>query len=408
MTTDGRSILQATKEHRLVVSVIRNEMAVWLLGYIELYSPVTRSELEGSLDTENPTDLFTSIDHLGGAGLIQKRDDGKLETTELGARLSRLLGVVKEDILDFSRRVISCDVFQLENVDLSAMRANKVSLIEELVHSPHLYGEREGSRYGFVESKVIGEEVVFGYFAQEYWDRSLKYDNGLERREEWDTRYTDLMFVWPLHSSVFILQDTRFYGAPTLNMTTAKNRILMILTLLLDHCNVRRTGDVVFRPFQRTMSKEEMLAVFEESETVSRAQIGLEAVTYPVEQEISVFNPREDWNEMLREIINVYEIPNVGNVVFTAKKLGTLSKSKIAKALALVGELKTITLGRGKGARKVTPRVPTHIARVNVNDPVTEEEVIGIVGYLQERIGVRLTDLPVRRGVADLQIKLDI
>lgn len=401
-------MLQATKEHRLVASVIRSEMAVWLLGYIEVYGPVTRSELEGSLDMEDATNLLTSIEHLGEAGLVQKRNDGKLETTELGARLSRLLGVVKEEILDFSRRVISCDVFQIENVDISAIRANKVSLIEELVHSPRLYGERAGNRYGFVETKVIGEEVVFGYFAQEYWDRSLKYDNGLERREEWDTRYTDLMFVWPLHSSVFMLQDTRFYGAPTLSMTTAKNRIVMILTLLLDQCNVRRTGDMVFRPFQRTMSREEMLAVLEESETVSRAQIGLEAVTYPMEHELSVFNPRQDWNEMLRQIINEYEIPNIGNVVFTAKKLGTLSKSKIAKALALVGEVKAITLWRGKSARKVTPRVPTHIGQVNVSDPVTEEEVMGIVGYLQERIGVLLTDLPVRAKVADLQIKLDI
>jgi len=401
-------MLQATKEHRLVASVIRSEMAVWLLGYIEVYGPVTRSELEGSLDMEDATNLLTSIEHLGEAGLVQKRNDGTLETTELGARLSRLLGVVKEEILDFSRRVISCDVFQIENVDRSAIRANKVSLIEELVHSPRLYGEREGNRYGFVETKVIGEEVVFGYFAQEYWDRSLKYDNGLERREEWDTRYTDLMFVWPLHSSVFMLQDTRFYGAPTLSMTTAKNRIVMILTLLLDHCNVRRTGDIVFRPFQRTMSREEMLAALEESETVSRAQIGLEAATYPVEHELSVFNPRQDWNEMLRQIINEYEIPNIGNVVFTAKKLGTLSKSKIAKALALVGEVKVITLWRGKSARKVTPRVPTHIGQVNVSDPVTEEEVMGIVGYLQERIGVLLTDLPVRAKVADLQIKLDI
>lgn len=408
MITDGRSISQATKEHRLVVSVIRNEIAVWLLGYVELYGPLTSSELEGSLDMENLTNLFTSIDHLEEAGFIQKRSDGKLETTELGARLSRLLGVIKEDILDFSRRTIACDVFQIENVDISEIRAKKVALIEALVRKPRLYGEREGSRYGFVESKIIGEEVVFGYFAQEYWDRSLKYDNGLERREEWDTRYTDLMFIWPLHSPVFILQDTRFYGAPMLSMTTAKNRMVMILTLLLDHCNIRRTGGIVFRPFQRTLSREEMLAVLEESETVSRVQVGLEAVTSPVEHELSVFNPMKDWNEVLRQIINEFEIPNVSNVVFTAKRLGTLSKSKLAKALALVGELKTITVGRGKGARKVTPRVPTHIGRVNVSDPMTEEEAMVIVGFLQDRIGVRLTDLPVRTKVADLQIRLDI
>jgi hypothetical protein len=316
--------------------------------------------------------------------------------------------VVKEGVLDFSKRVIACDVFQIENVDMSAMRANKASLIKELVYSRRLYGEREGSRYGFVESKVIGEEIIFGYFAQEYWDRSLKYDNDLERREEWDTRYTDLVFIWPLHSPVFVLQDTRFYGAPPLNMTTAKSRIAMILTLLLDHCNVTRTGDIIFKPFQRTVSKEEMLAVLEKSETVSRAQIGLEAVTNPVEQKLSVFNPREDWNEMLRQIINEYEVPNIGNVIFTAKKLGTLSKSKIAKALALVGEVKSITLWRGKDAKKVTPRIPTHIGQIRVSDPLKEEEVMGIIGYLQGRIGVRLTDLPIRSKVGDLQIRLDL
>jgi len=408
MIADGRSILQSTKEHRLVVSVIRNKTAVWLLGYLELYGPGTRSELEDSLDTEGLTDLSDSIDHLEKAGLIQKRGDGKLEPTELGAKLSRLLGVVKEDVLDFSRKAIACDVFQIENVDMSAVRANKASLIKELLHNPRLYGEQEGSRYGFVETKVVGEEVIYGYFAQEYWDRSLKYDNDLERREEWDTRYTDLVFIWPLHSPVFMLQDTRFYGAPTLNMTTAKNRITVILTLLLDHCNIGRTGDIVFRPFQRTLSRGEMLAVLEKSETVSRAQIGLEDVTYPVEETLSVLNPREDWNEMLRQIINEYEVPNIGNVIFTAKKLGTLSKSKITKALALVGELKYITLGRGRDAKKVTPCVPTHIGQVIVSDPLKEEEVMGIVGYLQGRIGLRLTDLPVRPRVTDLQMQLDI
>ena len=409
MITDGRSILQSTKEHRLVVSVIRNEIAVWLLGYLELYGPLTKNELEGTLDIESQANLSTSIDYLEETGFVEECSGGKLKTTELGARLSRLLGVVKEDVLDFSKREIACDVFQIENVDVSAIGANKASIIKELVYSPRLHGEREGSRYGFVESKVIGEEIIFGYFAQEYWDRSLKYDNDLERREEWDTRYTDLVFIWPLHSPVFVLQDTRFYGAPTLNMTTAKNRIAMILTLLLDRCNVSRTGDiVVFGPLQRTLSKEEMLAVLEKSETVSRARIGLEAVTYPVEEKLSVFNPREDWNEMLRQIINEYEVPNIGNVIFTAKKLGTLSKSKIAKALALVGELKSITLGRGKEAKKVTPCVPTHIGQVSVSDPLREEEVMGIIGYLQGRIGVRLTDLPIRSKVADLQIRLDM
>jgi len=85
-----------------------------------------------------------------------------------------------------------------------------------------------------------------------------------------------------------------------------------------------------------------------------------------------------------------------------------LSKSKLAKALALVGDIKNIKIGRGKGARTITPRVPTHVGRAIVSDPVREEEVLGILGFLQDRLGMRLTDLPVKSKLTDLQIRLDI
>jgi len=270
---DEKSLLQVTKEHRLVASLIRNKLAIWLLGYISVYSPISRIELEGSLEVDNIDILLNFILRFEELGLIRRSIDDLIEITELGIRFCRILGIGTEDIVDFSRKNIACDVFQLENSGiLDASRESKLSLIEALVQNPSIYGEREGSRYGFVENRVLGDEVIFGYFAQEYWDRSLKYDNYLERREEWDARYTDLLFIWPLKSPIFILQDTRFIGAPTLNMTTSKGRITMIITILLDYCKVHRTGDVFLRPFERTLSKDEMLKTLSESETVSKAQ----------------------------------------------------------------------------------------------------------------------------------------
>jgi SOS-response transcriptional repressor LexA len=406
---DELSLLQSTKEHKLKASVIRNKIAVWLLGYITIYSPLSNDELLDSLELENQNDILRSLELLQETGLIRLRYDKKYEISESGIRFSMVLGINKEDATDYSRKTISCDVFKIENADIiTSSNESKLMLIRELVQHPHFHGEVEGSRYGFAESKSIGEEVLFGYFAQEYWDRSLKYDNSIERHEEWDAIYTDLMFIWPLKSNIFILQDTRFYGAPTLNMTSTKTRITMLMTALLDYCKVHRTGDIIFRPFERTLTKAEMLSVLEGPDTVSRAQVGFESVTTPIERELPVFNPRKDWNEVLREIINEYEVPNLGNVIFTAKRFGNLSKSKIAKALALAGELKNIKLGRGKNSRTVTPRVPTHVGKANVSDPITEEEVLGILGSLQDKLNTRLTDIPIRSRPVDLQIQFDI
>ena len=124
---------------------------------------------------------------------------GQLEASRIGIKLIKLFGISKEDRLAYPKKGISCDVFQIANGQIAGTLIDrKRALIKEMVDRPKRYGENEGYHYGFVESKTISEEVIYGYFAQEYWDLSLKYPNSFERIEKWDTRYTNLLYIWPV------------------------------------------------------------------------------------------------------------------------------------------------------------------------------------------------------------------
>ncbi|MBI4187883.1 MAG: MarR family transcriptional regulator [Chloroflexi bacterium] len=403
----NQPLLQYISENRAVVSAVRNPIAMWLLGYISCYGPVPQIELDESLELSNAGELHRIVQELVEGGLVEYRKDGLFEVSRNGAQLGRMLGITPESMTGYEKSSISCDVFQIQNVKIKEAKENsRTELVDQLVYKPRLYGEREGYHFGFVECKTIKDEIVYGYFTQEYWDHSLKYDDGLERQEQWDTRNMNILFVWPLRSQVIILQDTRFFGS-SLSMTTAKNRIVMLLSLLLDHCKFERTGDVLLSPFERTMSQEEMLEVLAREDVVSKVDIGLETQE-PLQGAFPVFNPREDWNEMLRQIINDYEIPNLASVVFKAKRIGTLSRSKITKALAMAGQLKNLDLGRGKNKRTVTKKIPIHVGQVNVSEPAQEDEILGVLGFLQDRVGISFTDLPINTITKDSQMRLQI
>ncbi len=381
---------------------------MWLLGYILVYGPVSQIELDESLELSDIGELHRSVHELVEAGFIQQRKDGLFEVSKAGAQMGRRLGVTPDSITGYEKSPISCDVFQIQNAKIAeATRDSKLAVIEQLVYKPHLIGELEGYHFGFVECKAINEEIIYGYFTQEYWDHSLKYDNDLERQEQWDTRNMNILFIWPLKSQVIILQDTRFFGS-SLSMTTAKSRILMLLTLLLNHCKFELTGSVLLSPFERTMSQEEMLEVLAQEEVVSRVDVGLGTNGASLQGAFPVFNPREDWNDMLRQIINDYEIPNLGSVVFRAKRFGTLSRSMITKALAMAGQIKNLDLGRGKSKRTVTKKIPIHVGQVTISEPAQEDEVLSVLGFLQDRMGLSFTDLPINVIPEDTQIRFQL
>jgi len=401
-------LLQFISENQAAVSVARNHMAIWLLGYTLFHGPLSQIELDDSLELDDMELLYSSVQQLVDAGFIQKRKDGLFEVSGEGAQLGKMLGITPKSEQDYEKLSISCDVFQIQNTKIAeASKASKVALIEQLVYKPHLIGEIEGYHYGFVECKAINEEIIYGYFTQEYWDHTLKYDNDLERQERWDTRNTNILFIWPLNSQVIILQDTRFFGS-SLSMTTAKSRIMTLLTLLLDYCKFELTDGVILSPFERTLSQEEMLEILGREEAVTKVDVSLETQRTEIQGAFPVFNPREEWNDMLRQIINDYEIPNLGGVVFRANRLGTLSRSMITKALAMAGQVKNLDLGRGKSKRTITKKIPIHVGQVTISEPAQDDEILEVIGFLQDRIGLTFTDLPIKTMSQDTQIRFQI
>jgi hypothetical protein len=238
----------------------------------------------------------------------------------------------------------------------------------------------------------LDSETIYGYFTQEYLAHYLKYSENLQRQDEWDTKNCNILFVWPMNSQAFILQDSKFYGAPSLNMTQARSRIQMLLQLLVNYHKFERTGDCILRPYERILTKHEMLdALLRADEPVTEARIDLGTVTQSLPEVLSVFNPRDDWNRIITEIIQEYELPNISAIVFNATRLGTVGKSMFVKALALAGQVRRIKLGRGKLSRTVKQKIPTHVGRVVVSDPATDEDVANIISFLQDRLNLALT-----------------
>ncbi|MFC1921428.1 hypothetical protein ACFLYQ_06880 [Chloroflexota bacterium] len=408
VTEKDTPLLQYITENRAIISAVRNQTTMWLLGYILLNSPVSQDELDDSLELDDKRELYHSAGQLIESGLVQQRADGLFDITRSGAHLGRTIGIAQEADTNRDKQTISCDVFQIQNTHIAqATKESKQALIEQLVYKPQLHGELEGYHYGFVECKAIEEEIIYGYFTQEYWDHSLKYGDELERQEQWDTRNVNLLFIWPLKSQVFILQDTRFFGS-SLSMTTAKSRIVMLLSLLVDHCQIEHSGSFGLSPFERTMSNDEMLEVLTREEVISKVDVGLEKVGDSLQGAFPVFNPREDWNDVLRQIFNEYEMPNLRSAVFTAKKMGTLSKSMITKAFAMAGQVKNIDIGKGKNKRTITRKVPIHVGQATVSEPAKDNEILGIIGFLQSRIGMQFTDLPIEMPSQESQMKFQI
>jgi len=372
---------------------------------------MSRQNLGQSVSVSERENLDTSIQRLIEAKFIREQEGGMLIPSERGARFAEMLGLPRKFTEREAKVEISCDVFTIDNVRMAdAPGANKRTFIEDLVKRPQLYLQgAEGARWGFAECKVFRDEILFGYFTQEYLAHYLKYDENLQRHEDWDVKNYNILFVLPLNSEFLILQDAKFYGAPTLAMTTTKTRIQMLLTLLFDHYKIERIGDLVLRPYERVLTKDEMLKVlFESEQPVTQAQLDLGSITYSLSEKLSVFNPRDDWNEMLTAIINEYELPNIARAIFKSTRVGNVGKSMLVKALALAGQVKQLKLGRGRTSRTVKRAVPTHVGRVLVSDPASEEDVVNILSFLQNQLGLALSSLPLTPSKAVWQMEFEM
>jgi len=411
MIERGSSLIQFTEENKATVIAVKDRVAMWALGYILLFGPLLREDLSESLSVSERENLDISIQRLIDAEFIREQDEVELIPTERGARFAEMLGLPRQFTQREAKVEISCDIFAIENIELVTSPSQaKRRLIEDLMHSPQLFLQgTEGARYGFAECRLFGDEVLYGYFTQEYLAHHLRYDENLQRHEDWDVRNYNILFVLPLNSQFLILQDAKFYGAPSLSMTMTKARLQMLLTLISDHYELTRTGDLVLRPYERVLTKDEMMKLLLESDQpVTQAHVDLGTTAYSLSEELSVFNPRDDWNEALTRIISEYELPNIARAVFHSTRPGTIGKSMLVKALALAGQIRQLKLGRGKQSRTVKRVVPTHVGRVLVGDPASDEDIGNMLSFLQSELGLTLSSVPLTPSKAVWQMRFEM
>lgn len=401
-------LIEYTKQKKDIISVLKDENAIWLFGYIFLYGPIKRYEIAKIVTKEDETNLDQEIASLIKANIVQEDING-LQITDTGSLLATILRLSHQYTEIKYRFDISCDVFSLKNAMITQVEPQrKAAIIEDLVNAKSLHGV-EGEHYGFVEFKAFDENTVYGYFTQQYLDRTINYDELAFRHIDWNYRFSNLLIIWPLNTQILILQDTKFFQAPTLNMSTTHYRILMLLDMLLKRYKVASTGDIALDPYKREVTKEEMISSLLHSEqSVSEAELDIGKVRGSVEESLPVFNPREDWNDWLKDIVNEYELPNVASAKFLSTKYGTLSKSKIVKLYALAGTPRKIKLGRGKQQKTIRQIVPAHIGRIKVTDPITKQEVNNILTFINEGLKLDLPSKPNEVSTETEQMRFEI
>lgn len=400
--------IEYAAENRALIETLGDRVSLWVLGYLYSVEKVRIQQLPDLLEIDESENFTISIQRLIDSHLVTRTLTDELELTLRAQRFLGLLGLQGTRDAQEITNQISMDVFVLGNMNTSMISdVSRTELINSLIEQPRLYGAI-GYRYGFVECGSVLDDVVYGYFTQEYLGHSIKYDDDIKRQDTWDERNANMLFIWPTKSDYFILQDTRFFGIPTLDMTQAKSRILIVMNILRERFGFEKIGDIILTPYKRELSAEEMYKELMSSKReVTRTRIDLKNGNTVLPERLAVFNPREDWNEMLTQIIAEYEIPNISNATFKSTKGGSLKDSAIVKALALSGKVNYFQRGRGKQQEIIKRLVPTHIGRIEVAEPVSETNILSILGFIQDNLGIKLTEKTVTQNAADQQMRFE-
>ncbi len=410
MKSESYSLAEIVDNNSDTIAAVRDRVAMWILGYLFAYGPADDQDVAASLTVGEQEDIHVSLGTLVRAGLVDKQGDNKLIATALGGQLIQVLGMPTKFGETGSRYEISCDLFTFRNVRLDRSTGRQRSdVIDELTQraASHMVGS-QGSKYGLVECKRLGDDVLYGYFAQEYLDRQLQYDENLHRKEEWNYKYWNVLFVLMFKANAVILQDSKFFGVSDLSMSKTTGRMQGLLGSIFDLVGMRKSGDVALVPLEREVTRQEMLGVLRDGKQhVSEARLDVISQLSPPER-LPIFNPREDLNVVLTQIVNEYELPNVSRAVFTSTKRGSLTRSAFVRAFALAGNVGRLKVGRGKEAKVIRRKVPTHIGRVTVSDPATEEDVRNIMGFLRETLSLDIGTISDRPHDEAGQMKLTL
>ena len=75
-----------------LILALNDRPALWILGYVFTYGPVSFNELIKCVEFENETEFYQGIDRLIAAKLILN-EDNVLQTTDEGNNISKMLGL---------------------------------------------------------------------------------------------------------------------------------------------------------------------------------------------------------------------------------------------------------------------------------------------------------------------------
>lgn len=216
---------------------------------------------------------------------------------------------------------IHCDLMEIFGPDWENITPDQSECLVSTIHNmTELFGNSP-SLFGFVGTERIGN-VVGGYFAIQYEEEEFHYDKQKKLEIRHNNPFARLFFLLFAETGKLLLQQTKFVGIPTLNMTIAQRLFREALDGVLTNCGLRRTIDIYTAPQKH--QDEDFIKEFERSTRVSRLE-----VTNPnasrIPDDFTYYNPQRDRNEIIRDS-HKHDYPELKKVNLEAKTNGDLRK----------------------------------------------------------------------------------
>jgi hypothetical protein len=192
---------------------------------------------------------------------------------------------------------IHCDLLEIFGPDWADITPEQVECLVETIHTTNELLGKEPELYGFVGTQHV-DSVVGGYFAIQYEENEFHYDKQKRLDIRYSAPFARILFVLFAATGKLLLQNAKFAGIPSLNMSKATRLFKNALNQALAKCEIREVIDFYLPPEitpQRDFVKE-----FERSTRVVRLEV-TDPLADRIPDDFEYYNPLRERNPIIRD-----------------------------------------------------------------------------------------------------------
>jgi hypothetical protein len=300
---------------------------------------------------------------------------------------------------------IHCDLLELYGPNWAELGIEKSVCFAESIHSaPQMFGS-EPHLFGFVGTRLIGSDIVGGYFAIQYENEEFNYTRNKKLSIETHAPFERLFFIVFARTGKVLLQNTKFSGIP-LNMPKATGLFKQAIDHILLSCQITKTYNIDLAPDETTDA--DFVKEFEKSSRVVKVEI-----KYPdgesIPEDFVYYNPQKDRNSIIRDS-HIHDYPKLKRIDLEATEDGDIKNTHL-RDLIYVGrpQLMRYFIDFEEFTLRKTAKRKFEIHVDMEAEQIPEEHVVSTIEMLRRERAVyidRPTPLPTRKPNDDSQLTI--